>query len=1832
MINPLINTIALYIKKHIQSQALNIVGPDAELRAVFNGPPLFILEPVFEQLIKSNGIQVLLGDGRELTIPVLLQVDEKRTNGINPLLNNSGLCDHYHLLDLRNSNEAKIYICLVPPDAKSNLSLTSTRSEFGILSKNKLTSSTISDWLDDDFVGYLINYVLKENIRDKGVLDEAKLLFKRATLDCEHIDSYGPSREHAWRLISRVFSISGSNNFTTLFSAACGYPSTKNSILDFESQSKVLDLLSRNFEKNGFDTTRNELISKSEEIYKLPISECLDHISKNCDIPTAFKSSQTNFYCPVSNAMAIEDPPQWWSLLTSEIWLTLFEEEDLPKSFELKVYCENFLALPSPNIYVVQSNIELSIHFPEETEIGSEVLVTRILGASVLNMRTWRIVYSGNMVEKIYDEDLPNHKKAIKYSFEVVGQKVVKKKILQIISLQTWLPGLIVYSRSSLLTSIPSEVKKNRDGVSLEIGMELNGFGRHYIDILTRSDVKLIPQLYRSDSDNFIDKSFSDEISKISDQEYGFEANVDNNCFYQFSIIKPNSKDSEVVRINLDCQENVADESASEFERLIKANRQGGFVKNSDSVLVNTQFRFTDLESWILESKNISRSFYPIVLSDDYASTWKPISWSVELGDDIFSSGSFLNDPRPPFNEFIPPASYLESREKLSKFIRGIDDAGLIETAKLGELISIDSNQSEFLSIVENYLQSYLDWLSFAPDIAIWSDIIIFNRFEKDGQTLVQEPDAIIINPLHPIKFAWQCVAQRMLFDSARKLPCPAASILDPDCVPDSISLPLRLASGANKRRIYLSVESSSDYWSVLWNSSCLDRLSNMSDSPPFHREFGIQIGGLSSGFNISQVHKSLNDVSELLHAKPVLNIMISSSSGLNNLCNDGVIGWARNKLLSIEGSRALNLPRKIIQILDERSIEARPSETEIANLSEDTENSIKWFSDINSSIVPDIGIIAQLQTTNESIEETKLGSSLSAGGLIRRRIREQHGKSGGAFLTETRMALPSPPFGESLIDKLTNAITQIENQDSGKFGYSFAPSVSVIQNTLRKSVYAAVSSSAIDPACFLGKWLVEEGAYLWDYDLPSYSSRAGDNNGYYLLSKIKQIDIESFKGILNKLPNCSTISDDNLKNIIIEVARRGIPTVRGLSKGDLGACGDLGMFVASRLLQDTFRLDNVKNSLFNLINKTQYSTELCLLVPVDPFKGYIEDLTKALSKESNKRPDLLIFGITLSESKVICKLTPVEVKYRSSSEAMSNSFKVEALKQAQSLSHLFVKIFELGNEKIVDLWKIASQHLLVSMIEFGFRVYSQQISNTEYASEWPRYQSMLISSILSNEAEIRVDTIGRLIVVDGSKSSDPVDSDGDGFCETISLTHNDAGIIVNSDPSFIYERFRKILGNWNIFENFIHGNTMSSEEFEIQHDNKKSNFSQSKNNENESNQVVVSNNLLPVIENFSKSLSQVHFNIGASINNDNDKRSLCLSDTNLNHLNIGVVGDLGTGKTQLLKSLIYQISKSSDNNQNVKPNILIFDYKKDYSSKDFVDCVGAKVIKPYHLPLNLFDLSNSEEQNTPWLHRFRFFADVLDKVFSGVGHVQRANLKNAIKSAYEDCESLSRSPTIYDVHQKYHEILGPNRADSVSSIIDDLVDMELFNPSISENNSSEEFLKGVVVISLNELGQDDKTKNMLVAILLNIFYEHMLKIPKRPFYGSDNKFRVIDSYLLVDEADNIMRFEFDVLRKILLQGREFGVGVILASQYLRHFKAGATDYREPLLSWFIHKVPNITAQELSSIGFSGDQRSISSIAERVKSLALHECLYKSYDNSGEIIKGMPFYKYIFNK
>ncbi|MGA8939626.1 MAG: hypothetical protein WB439_10715, partial [Acidobacteriaceae bacterium] len=1312
-------------------------------------------------------------------------------------------------------------------------------------------------------------------------------------------------------------------------------------------------------------------------------------------------------------------------------------------------------------------------------------------------------------------------------------------------------------------------------------------------------------------------------VSRVSDVEFGLEIKASSDKTYELLYRKAGAPKAQKFLIQITCDDVPAEQCSSEFERLVLANRTRRGQQVNALVHVDATLRSSDLQGWLLDSEY---SFFPLVFGPDYAESWRVRNWE-SIEDTIISRGKFLSDPRPSFAEMQPPAEFVEARRRIAKRIVE-SESGLIEGVPLG--LWLANTSDSFSELLEKYLRAYTGWLTESPNIAAWCDVSIVTGFEGDQKTLVIEPDAVMLSPLHPVRIAWQACAQKVLLASNQKKPCPAASILDPHCVPDSLTLPIRRASGEVRETVFFSVESNSDYWSVLWNSARADSIGSTIERTPFDNEFGVQIGGLASSFSPSQVNRSMNDVSGLLSAKSVLNVSVTSAASLNNSTNQGVLEWSRSQFSGTSDDSVLSgsVGRRFLRVLDQRSDEHRPSEAEISNLAEDTNNSVSWYA--TSSVAehtPDLTIVAQLETSSMSAEKSVLASPLAPGALFRARVRQQLKAGAGAFLSESRTSMTPSLAEDDLFARTAKAIAHLENLGAIRHSYVFAPSVHTLRQSLDVSRYVAVSSSSIDPACFLGGWLENE-AYLWDYDLPSYSSRAGDSNGYYLLAKITDLDRETLRNVVRRLPDCEDLTQDAVDNLILEVARRGIPTVRGLSSGDSGAVGDLGLFVAARLLQDEFRLDASPSSLFPVWRENESGCSINLLIPVDPFQNYLDDFSKVFNKQRH-RPDLLLISLKIESGKVTGKLVPIEVKYRSGSDRMSQAEAQNALAQTKSFAELMRSLDELANQEDLLLWRLARTHLHLAFIDYGFRVYSQQSAVIFRGPDWAERQTTVMKQVIEGEVVLDCDQRGRLVLIDGTGESGARDIDGDGFLETINLSQKDAGKIVTADPAEIYAAIVEKLGDWGSSADRI-----SQEKVETASQSEPKEVTETTDlvNASEDTSPNVTSDGTPTVYNFpdpSVSKTQepegspvfgapeeskgIEIEVGYPLDAFNPKlRTLNLCDTNLNQLNIGVVGDLGTGKTQLLKSLVYQINRDAAENQGKRPNILILDYKRDYSSEEFVKATNAKVIKPQNLPLNLFDLSQASDSMTPWLDRFNFFADVLDKVYSGIGPVQRQLLKGAVRSVYQG-RLDSSAPTIYDVHAAYQAASG-GKADSISAIIEEMVDRELFSRDAHDASTSS-FLDGVVVVSLDALGQDDRAKNLLVAIMLNLFYDNMLKIEKRPFYGHDPQKRVIDSFLLVDEADNIMQYEFDVLRKILLQGREFGVGVILASQYLSHFKARSTDYREMLLTWLIHKVPSVLAPEIVALGMTGNQIQT---AERIKSLGLHECLFKTFNVPGE--------------
>jgi len=1832
--NRLVISLAAIIREKVHQVMLRRAGTNMESRIIFHGPPLEILDLVYRELTSLNGIITQAATGETTVLPVVLQVPLGQHGFSNPSIGMSGLCDETHLLDLRNVPACPSFVALVPPGQHSNMSVSSTTDEFGISAVNNASHATFEEWWGDEFIQRVLTTGLSMSGFHDDLLNEARSVVEDAARAMDEVDPDRETRKATWRLFSRIFSILGGPEDISkaqALSLACGVPPNQDGMLSAKIQldtlQNIAEALADGF-KAGVDRARTN--AKEEDVKHL--EEFLVHIRGNCKVPTAFERATPAFYLP-ADGLKIESPPDWWKVLTVEKWSELFSEE--PEVVDtLVVECTNVIfpqrrGMPA----LVRGQVELAISTGIELQDEPvEVLLERGTKFSTTIMVAGIAPYAG---------ELPKHKAPVTYK---VSSERHKRTSVKVVSLSTWVPGIFVVCRTALkLSPVKSSARKTaRANFDWETALTVPGAGRYELTVFLAPGTTIGEQAtgIQDDATEIDGESKSHPIQRVRGDEYQVEIEAEGK--YQLDIPfsradQNGSIKSETCRVYVTCEETNEEGCRSEFERLILLNRR--HLEKSDTkpvVQLDRNGRSSSLQSWMLDEHNVSRSFRPLVISDDYASHWATPNWDEPTGP-ILSNGRFLHDPRPSFAEFHPPKDFLQAREEIAAMVRDTDDqSGLLESAPLGRWLSRDQ---KFNELIESYLAGYMAWLASEPDIACWVDVIAITSLEKDGRTLSRIPDAILLTPLHPLRLAWHCVAQRVLHETLEgndPCPCPAGSILDPGCVPDLLTLSLQ-APGGIEAIDFLSVESNSDYWSVLWNGARLRQLPERSCRAPFDGAFGITIGGISSGFSAAQVSRALEDVSNLLAAKPIVSVVVSGAGGTTDACNEGLVTWCTKRFGA--GDKAAlrqSVGQRMVQVFDTRPENFRPDDATIANLSEETGNLVRWFDKQPSGSIPDLGIIAQLDSSEPETTAQAMRSPLGTGGLIRHRVRRQLSGSSRAFLSESRQGLSMPPSGDVLADKVSNCMLAIENRREGMVGLRFAPNVYAVRHALeeQKADFVAVSSSAIDPACFLGGWL--QGAYLWDYDLPSYSHRAGDTNGYYLLSQIKNSDRDGLRRVLSRLPGCEQLHDSQIELILLEVARRGIPTVRGLSGDDTGATGDLGLFLAVRLLQDQFRNSGNVDSLLPVIGGTAEDALVAIIVPVDPFRGYLADLARSIGKgrknTSLSRPDLLVVGMRLTEGSVRIHLTPIEVKFRQG-YTLNSSEVADALGQARSLSSLFSDL--AGQSETSLAWRLAFQHLLLSMIGFGLRVYSQHNDVSGHASKWSEFHERIAAAILGPGSPVTIDPTGRLVVIDDSARSDSYDRDGDGLEETVVIAVKDAGRIVAGDAQTFYDAVRLKVGDWSLLPPPMSLTTLANEAPVAM-------TSESTCPSPSENVDVAEETGHARMEELSQATTSVEtsgpevasqqepegtgilLSVGRTTDGFEPRMlSLNISDTRLNQLNIGVVGDLGTGKTQLLKSLILQIARAREMNRGIAPRFLIFDYKKDYSSPDFVEATGARVVKPTRLPLNLFDTSSIVDSPAPWLDRFRFFADVLDKIYSGIGPVQRDKLKNAVRNAYGACGAEGREPTIYDIHSSYRQLLG-GKSDSPMAIIDDLVDMEVFSRDPRETLPFDQFFDGIVVVSLDAMGQDDRSKNMLVAIMLNMFYENMLKTPKRPFKGSNPQLRVIDSYLLVDEADNIMRYEFDVLRKLLLQGREFGAGVILASQYLRHFKVNATDYREPLLSWFIHKVPNVTPSELGALGFTSD---LAELSERVKTLSNHQCLFKSFDISGEVIKGLPFYE-----
>jgi hypothetical protein len=317
---------------------------------------------------------------------------------------------------------------------------------------------------------------------------------------------------------------------------------------------------------------------------------------------------------------------------------------------------------------------------------------------------------------------------------------------------------------------------------------------------------------------------------------------------------------------------------------------------------------------------------------------------------------------------------------------------------------------------------------------------------------------------------------------------------------------------------------------------------------------------------------------------------------------------------------------------------------------------------------------------------------------------------------------------------------------------------------------------------------------------------------------------------------------------------------------------------------------------------------------------------------------------------------------------------------------------------------------------------------------------------------------------------------------------------------------------------------------------------------------------------------------------------------------NLAILGTMGTGKTQCTRSILHQLIRAPGNVGGRPPRFLVFDYKGDYSKPEFADAVGAQVLAPYHLPLNPLAMLLSRDPERPshqpvW-NTAQTFADSLTRAWN-LGAVQRSVLCDLVVAAYQkrgilDAEAVTWGrppPCIHDVVELF--LSGEKvKKDRLYGVLRELQHSQLFAPDPAPSEASGvslwERLQGVTVVDLQG-GISESLQNLAVACLLDRLFAEMQVRGESALGGPGKTLRELRLFLLVDEADQFMQGEFPILRRLLKEGRSYGLGVILSTQYLRHFSTRKEQYFESFSSWVVHRFTGLKTSQLREVfGLTG--------------------------------------------
>lgn len=259
--------------------------------------------------------------------------------------------------------------------------------------------------------------------------------------------------------------------------------------------------------------------------------------------------------------------------------------------------------------------------------------------------------------------------------------------------------------------------------------------------------------------------------------------------------------------------------------------------------------------------------------------------------------------------------------------------------------------------------------------------------------------------------------------------------------------------------------------------------------------------------------------------------------------------------------------------------------------------------------------------------------------------------------------------------------------------------------------------------------------------------------------------------------------------------------------------------------------------------------------------------------------------------------------------------------------------------------------------------------------------------------------------------------------------------------------------------------------------------------------------------------------------------------DQALNNPHISISGETGSGKTQAVKAIVHDCLA-----QDIPA--LILDFKDDYSNPDYAAAEGFTVhdasfgALPFNPMVPPVDPQSGRANPIAHVHEL---ANMLQRIYK-LGDQQAFQLREAMKETYE-ISGVGFKPFTPSSDQEYlsfeaiGDVLRREEATTLLGRLSPVFDLGLFNES-DARTGLDDLLSQPTVVRLSQL-PGDQVKNAVAEFFLMALYGYLIRQPQP---------HRLEQLLVLDEAWRLVNSPF--LEPLMREGRAFGLGVIIATQF----------------------------------------------------------------------------------